>query len=97
MKTIQNKLLMISIVKPYFNSASFVADAMNSMMDQIYKNWELIVVDDKSLDENVQIVSSFEKNRKIKLIKCSFNNGSGDARNYALRGNLYKISYGVKF
>ena len=89
MKTIQNKLLMISIVKPYFNSASFVADAMNSMMDQTYKNWELIVVDDKSLDENVHIVSSFEKNRKIKLIKCSFNNGPGDARNYALRGNLY--------
>ena len=55
---------MISIVKPYFNSASFVADAMNSMMDQTYKNWELIVVDDKSLDENVQIVSSFEKIEK---------------------------------
>lgn len=85
MKTIKNKLPLISIIMPCFNSASFVMDAINSVIDQSYKNWELIVVDDNSLDDTVHIVSSFaKKNRKIKLIKCSFNHGPGAARNYAL-------------
>ena len=85
MKTIKNKLPLISIIMPCFNSASFVMDAINSVIDQSYKNWELIVVDDNSLDDTVHIVSSFaKKNRKIKLIKCSFNHGPAAARNYAL-------------
>ena len=82
MKTKSNRLPLISIVMPCFNSAQFVADAINSVTNQSYKNWELIVVDDNSTDDTVRVVSAFEKkNRKINLIKCSSNRGTAVARN----------------
>lgn len=85
MKIKSNRLPLISIVMPCFNSAQFVADAINSVTNQSYKNWELIVVDDNSTDDTVRVVSAFEKkNRKIKLIKCSSNGGTAGARNNAL-------------
>lgn len=54
---------------PCFNSAQFVADAINSVTNQSYKNWELIVVDDNSTDDTVRVVSAFEK--KIEKLSSS--------------------------
>jgi glycosyltransferase involved in cell wall biosynthesis len=54
---------------------SFLDECINSVLNQTYKNWELIIVDDHSSDNSYNIVNSFAKNdARIKLFK---NSGSG--------------------
>jgi glycosyltransferase involved in cell wall biosynthesis len=66
---------LVSILIPFKNTASFLDECINSVLNQTYKNWELIIVDDHSSDNSYNIVNSFAKNdARIKLFK---NSGSG--------------------
>lgn len=71
----------ISIIMPSFNAEKYLREAIKSIENQSYKNWELIVVDDGSTDSTVSIVNSFSKfDNRIKLI-ANFGKGAGAARN----------------
>lgn len=52
----QNEL--VSILTPSFNSAPFIVAAIASVQAQTHTNWELIIIDDASLDETVAIVKA---------------------------------------
>tara|TARA_R110002096_G_scaffold187405_1_gene366751 strand:- start:42980 stop:43987 length:1008 start_codon:yes stop_codon:yes gene_type:complete len=66
---------LVSILIPFKNTASFLDECMNSILNQTYKNWELIIVDDHSSDGSYSIVDSFAENdARIKLFK---NSGKG--------------------
>lgn len=69
---------------PTFNSANFVSDAVQSILDQTYKNWELIVVDDHSTDNTTKILRKFDS-EKIRVITCKKNGGAAKARNRGIR------------
>ena len=58
---------VVSIVLPVKDGAQFIGDAIKSILNQSFTDFELIVIDDGSLDETVQIVSSFHDPR-IQLI-----------------------------
>ncbi len=61
---------------PCFNSASFVGAAIQSMLDQTWPNWELLVMDDCSTDDTVSIVSAFQqKDSRIVLYRNTENKG----------------------
>lgn len=62
-----------------YNSSSTIGKAIKSVINQTYKNWELIIVDDFSTDNTVEVIKSFNDER-IKLIKHSNNLGAGCAR-----------------
>ncbi|MCI2228403.1 glycosyltransferase [Polaribacter sp. MSW13] len=83
---------LVSIITPSFNSAKFIAETINSVISQTYKNWEMIIVDDVSTDNSVQIINSFiEKDDRIKLHKLKNNSGAAVARNKAIelsKGNF---------
>lgn len=49
-------LPLISVIMPTYNSARFIAEAIQSVIDQTYSNWELLIVDDASTDETRQVV-----------------------------------------
>jgi len=76
----------VSIIMPSFNSSPFIGFSINSLINQTYKNWELIVVDDNSSDETFKIISNFSKSDpRITGIRLDHNVGPAEARNIALR------------
>ena len=76
---------MISIIMPSYNASDFISDSINSVILQTYKDWELIIVDDCSEDNTVDIVKGFVScDSRIKLILQSENAGAAVARNTAL-------------
>jgi len=76
---------LISIITPCYNSAVFIKTTINSVIDQTYTNWELIIVDDKSKDDTCKIVEEFaQRYNNIRLIKLEQNGGVSNARNVGL-------------
>ena len=73
LRCMQNTL--VSILTPFKNTEAYLADCINSILQQTYTNWELIIIDDASTDESYKIVHAFAENdTRIKLFK---NTGSG--------------------
>ena len=71
-----------SVIMPLFNREGVVSDAIESVLKQSYKDFELIVVDDGSVDKSAQIVREFVKrDPRVKLIEMPVNIGVSQARN----------------
>jgi len=75
---------LVSIVMPSYNSEKYIVNAVNSVLQQTYKNWELLIVDDCSSDRTVEIISEFADDR-IRLFENEVNSGAAISRNRALR------------
>ena len=75
---------LVSIIMPSYNTADYISDSIRSIQAQTYQNWELIIVDDCSTDNSVEVIRSFNEPR-IKLLKNEINSGAAVSRNYALR------------
>lgn len=66
---------LISIVVPFKNTSTFIAECLQSIINQTYSNWELCIVDDHSTDNSYNIVEAFAQNdNRIHLYK---NDGVG--------------------
>lgn len=76
---------LVSIIMPSYNTAKHISDSISSVINQTYKNWELIIVDDCSNDNTDEIVSEFLKDKRIKYFKNEKNSGAAISRNKALR------------
>lgn len=75
----------ISIIIPCFNHAEFLAETLNSVLSQTYKNWECIVVNDGSTDNTEEIVSNYcRKDERIKYVSQR-NMGVSAARNRGIQ------------
>ena len=73
---------LVSVVMPAYNAERFIAEAIESVLSQIYPHWELIVVDDGCTDSTPGILTRYTDPRII-TIKQE-NRGEGGARNSAL-------------
>lgn len=68
---------LLSIVMPAYNASDYIAEAIESVLDQTYADWELIVVDDCSTDDSRHIVKKLAfQDRRIRLIERASNSGS---------------------
>ena len=77
--------VLVSIITPAYNSAKFIAETIQSVQNQTYENWEMIVVDDGSSDETVAIVQAFiDEDKRIQCYKLEQNSGPAVARNFAI-------------
>lgn len=74
----------ITVIIPTYNSSSYIECCINSILNQTYQNFEIIVIDDGSLDNTIEVVKGI-KNNKIKIIELDNNHGQGYARNLALK------------
>lgn len=73
---------LVSIITPSYNSAKFIAETIQSVQNQTYPNWEMIIVDDGSSDETENVVLSIIQNdKRIQFHKLSQNSGPAVARN----------------
>lgn len=77
---------LVSIVTPTFNSEAFILETIRSVQKQTYQNWEMIIVDDASVDSTKELVEIEAINdARIQFYKFETNNGSGVARNFAVQ------------
>lgn len=78
---------LVSIVVPMHNASNYIKHTVQSVLDQTYDNWELILVDDCSTDETLKTVQDFlsqlpgEKQSQIRVIALPENVGAANTRN----------------
>lgn len=81
---------LVSVIIPTYNREKTIKRAINSVLNQTYKNIELIIVDDGSSDNTEKLVKEI-KDKKVKYYKLKENKGACFARNYGIKmskGNL---------
>jgi len=73
--------MLVSVIMPCFNSSKFISTAIESVIAQTYHHWELIIVDNGSKDDTVQIVNSYcEKDKRVRIFSEK-EKGAARARN----------------
>lgn len=78
---------MVSVIIPIYNAETWLHQSVNSIINQTYKDWELILVDDGSTDSSLEVCNKFAlSNSKIKVIHKS-NGGVTSARYFGLRSS----------
>lgn len=76
---------LVSVITPAYNAERFIGETIESVIKQTYKNWEMIIVDDQSTDNTIEIVKSYaDRDSRIKFIQLEKNSGSAIARNTAM-------------
>lgn len=81
------KQILISIIIPTYNRSSYLLVCLNSVLNQTYKNWECLVIDDGSSDDTEHVVKRFVNNdSRFKYFKRTehYKPGGCGARNYGL-------------
>lgn len=77
---------LVSIITPAYNAAEYIAETIESVLDQTYPNWEMLIINDCSKDNTAEIVRSYTiKDKRIKLINLEKNSGAAVARNTAIQ------------
>ena len=77
---------LVSIITPSYNSEKYISETIQSVINQTYQNWELVIVDDASTDTTVKIIQEFIKqDNRIKLLQNKANKGAAFSRNRATK------------
>lgn len=74
---------LVSILIPAYNAADWIAQTIQSALDQTWSNTEIIIVDDGSSDRTLEVAQTFQDNR-VQVVTQT-NQGAAAARNHALR------------
>ncbi len=75
---------LISIIIPVYNAEKFLDETINTVLNQTYKNFELILVNDGSKDKSVDVIKKYN-DKRIKLIDNKNNKGTALSRNDGIR------------
>ncbi|PXV64127.1 glycosyl transferase family 2 [Dysgonomonas alginatilytica] len=73
----------VSVLMPAYNAAEYIGEAIDSILEQTFKNFEFLIIDDGSTDSTADIIEQFNDTR-IKLI-----------RNEGNKGLIYSLNYGL--
>ena len=77
---------MISIIMPYYKKKKFVLEAINSVLKQTYKKFELLIVYDDECRDDIYFINKIKsKDKRIKLIINKKNLGAGESRNIGIK------------
>lgn len=76
--------MKILCILPVFNGEGVIDKAVNSIINQTYKNWHLVIVNDASTDKTAKILKSFTKHPQITVLTNSINRGFFYSFNKAL-------------
>lgn len=75
---------MISVLMPVYNGAKYISEAIESVLSQTFTDFELLIIDDGSTDETVEIINRYSDNRIILI------------QNHENRGLIYTLNKGLK-
>ncbi|MBO41523.1 MAG: hypothetical protein CMJ04_00795 [Pelagibacteraceae bacterium] len=84
---------LVSVIIPSYNGLPFLKDAIKSVLEQTYKNFELIIVDDSSKDNTREyVLNLIKKDKRIKYVKTPKNTGTtAAARNFGVKKSRGKF------
>ena len=75
----------VSVITPAYNAERFIADTIESVLNQTYQNFELIIVDDCSIDKTEEVIRNYmKKDDRIQYKKLNGNSGAAVVRNTAI-------------
>jgi succinoglycan biosynthesis protein ExoO len=74
----------VSVIIPTYNSEKYIAQSLESVFNQSYRNLEVILIDDASQDSTVKIARSFD-DRRLKIFNHQQNRGVSYGRNFGIR------------
>ena len=75
----------VSVIMPVYNGATYLTEAIQSILQQTFDNFEFIIIDDGSEDRSVDIIKAFQKSDKRVILKDNEEN----------RGIVYSLNYGI--
>ena len=77
---------LVSIITPSYNAEKYIEETIKSVQNQTYKNWEMIIVDDISTDQSINIIKKYsESDKRIKYFILNEKGGASLARNKAIQ------------
>ena len=79
--------ISVDIILPNYNSAPYLAETIDSIINQTFKNWKLIIVDGNSNIETKKILEKYKNNTNINIIWLKKNKKAGFCRNLAIRNS----------
>lgn len=75
----------VSVITPVYNAEEFLAETIESVLEQTYKSFEFLLIDDCSTDTSADIVKAYaKKDSRVRYIKLAENSGAAVARNKGL-------------
>jgi len=80
---INTRRITVSVIMPTYNRADIIIRAINSVLFQSYKNWELLIIDDGSTDHTELFITPFLTDSRIRYVK-NVHSGISAARNCGL-------------
>lgn len=76
---------LVSVITPCYNGAKFIGDAIESVMAQTYPNWEMLITDDCSNDNSIEVIKEYvAKDSRVRLLQLEKNSGAAVARNKSI-------------
>ena len=76
--------LKFSIIIPVYNTEMYLRKCLDSVKNQTYKNYEVIIINDGSTDNSLDIINEYTKDKRFKVYNKK-NSGLSNTRNYALK------------
>jgi len=81
----KNSSVSVDIILPNYNSDDFFEETINSIFNQTFKKWNLIIIDDNSNLKNQEMLKKYSNDSRVKIIWIKKNKGPGFCRNIGLR------------
>jgi glycosyltransferase involved in cell wall biosynthesis len=75
--------ILISVIVPVYNTEKYLHTCISSILSQSYSNLELIIINDGSTDNSLEIISNYQADKRVKIIS-TYNQGVSNARNIGI-------------
>ncbi len=77
--------MKVSIIMPYYKKSSYIDETVNSLLNQTFKEFEIIIVDDELSEDSSKVLSRIKQlDKRIYIFKNKKNLGAGQSRNNAI-------------
>lgn len=77
---------LVSVILPIYNAEAYLAECLDSILCQTIKNFEVICINDKSIDNSAAIIDSYiKRDARVKVVTNKINLGCGGSRNVGVR------------
>lgn len=77
---------LVSIITPAYNCSNFIPKTVESVLNQTYQNWEMIIIDDGSTDNTIKLIKEYQAfEKRIHFFALNENRGAAVARNNGIK------------